>query len=251
MFRTPSLTQSSVVSKSNTLVAHWPAKRSAAPFKRSTDSLPHCLFSPIHYEPNYAYPLLVWLHGPKSSELELRQVMPLVSVRNYVGVAPRGTHRTSKTQRFYSWRQTPGDVADACQRVRDCIDIAREFYNIHEERVFVAGCGEGGTMALRVGMEHPELFAGAISLGGSVPRGGKAFHRINAARKLPLMISASTGNDAYTHEQVMADVRLLHSGGFSLNVVLYPEGGGLTDSMFSDIDEWLMERACPSTVVAR
>lgn len=251
MIRTPSLTQSSVVSKSQTLVAHWPAKRSPAPARRSTDSLYHCLFSPIHYEPNYAYPLLVWLHGPDSSELELRQMMPLVSVRNYVGVAPRGTRRTSKTRRLYSWRQTPGEVADACQRVRDSIEIARESFNIHEKRVFVAGCGEGGSMALRVGMEHPELFAGAISLGGRVPRGGNAFHRINAARKLPLMLSASTDKDSYTNEQMMADVRLLHSGGFSLNVVLYPEGDGLTDIMFSDIDVWLMERACPSAVVAR
>lgn len=251
MFRTPSLTQSSVVSNSNTLVAHWPTKRSTAPIKRPTDLFHHCLFSPIHYEPNYAYPLLVWLHGPDSSELELRQVMPLVSVRNYVGVAPRGTRRTSKTQRFYSWRQTPGEVAEACQRVRDCVEIARENYNIHKNRVFVAGCGEGGTMALRVGLEHPELFAGAISLGGPVPRGGNAFHRINAARKLPLMISASTGEGSYTNEQLTADVRLLHSGGFSLNVMLYPEGDGLTDTMFSDIDSWLMEQACPSTVVTR
>jgi phospholipase/carboxylesterase len=251
MFRTPSLTQSSVVSKSNTLVAHWPAKRSTAPVKRSTESLHHCLFSPIHYEPNYAYPLLVWLHGPESSELELRQVMPLVSTRNYVGVAPRGTRRTSKTQRFYSWRQTAGEVADACQRTRDCIEIARENFNIHDDRVFIAGCGEGGTMALRVGMEHPDLFAGAISIGGQVPRGGYAFHRLNMARRLPLMISASTDNAAYSNEQLMADVRLLHSGGFSLNVMLYPEGDGLTDTMFSDIDAWLMEQACPSAVITR
>lgn len=251
MFRTPSLTQSSVVSNSNTLVAHWPAKRSAFPAKRSNESLHHCLFSPIHYEPNYAYPLLVWLHGPDSSELELRQMMPHVSVRNYVGVAPRGTCRTSKTQRLYGWRQTSGEVADACQRVRDCIDIAREKFNIHGDRVFVAGYGEGGTMALRVGMEHPELFAGAISLGGPVPRGGNAFHRINAARKLPLMISASTDKDSYTNEQLMADVRLLHSGGFSLNVMLYPEGDGLTNTMFSDIDSWMMTNACPSVVAAR
>lgn len=251
MFRTPSLTQSSVVSNSNTLVAHWPARRSTTPARRSAESLPHCLFSPIHYEPNYAYPLLVWLHGPDSSELELRQMMPLVSVRNYVGVAPRGTHRTSKTQRLYSWQQTASDVADACQRVRDSIEIARENFNVHDDRVFVAGYGEGGTMALRVAMEHPELFGGAISLGGRVPRGGNAFHRINEARRLPLMISASPDKDSYTNEQLMADVRLLHSGGFSLNVVLYPEGDGLTDMMFSDIDVWLMERACPSAVAAR
>jgi hypothetical protein len=49
----------------------------------------------------------------------------------------------------------------------------------------------------------------------------------------------------------MADVRLLHSGGFPLDVILYPEGDGLTDTMFSDIDAWLMQQACPSAVLAR
>ena len=251
MFRTPSLTQSSVASSSNTLVAHWPSKPFAAPVRRPTRSLHHCLFSPIHYEPAYAYPLVVWLHGNDSSELELRQVMPLVSVRNYVGVAPRGTSRTSKTRRLYGWQQTPREIADACHRVRECLEVARENFNIHDDRVFLAGYGAGGTMALRVGMEYPSLFAGAISLGGPVPRGGNAFHRINEARRLPLMLSASTDQDTYTNEQVMADIRLLHSGGFALSVMLYPEGGGLTDNMFQDIDAWLMQQACPSAVISR
>lgn len=251
MFRTLSLTQSSVASTSNTLVAHWPTARSATPIRRPNTSLHHCLFSPIHYEPGYAYPLVVWLHGSDSSELELRQVMPLVSVRNYVGVAPRGTARTSDTQRLYGWRQTAGEIADACQRVRDCLDLARESFNIHDDRIFIAGYGDGGTMALRVGLEHPHLFAGAISLGGPVPRGGNAFHRINEARRLPLMLSASTNQDCYTNEQILDDVRLLHSGGFELSVMLYPEGTGLTDNMFEDIDSWVMQHACPSAVISR
>jgi phospholipase/carboxylesterase len=251
MFRTPSLTQTTSATSSNTLVARWPSQRPTSRRKRNDASLHHSLFSPIHYEPGYAYPLVVWLHGSDSSELELRQVMPLVSVRNYVGVAPRGTRRTSKSQRLYSWRQTPGEVADACQLVRDCIEIARENFHVHTDRVFVAGRGEGGTMALRVGMEHPELFAGAISVGGRVPRGGHAFHHINTARHLPLMLSVSTSEENFSNKQVMDDVRLLHSGGFALSVMLYPEGNSLTENMFTDIDGWLMQRFCPTAVGTR
>jgi len=46
------------------------------------------LFVPLHYEPNYAYPLLVWLHGAGDCHRQLKQVMPHISMRNYVGVAP-------------------------------------------------------------------------------------------------------------------------------------------------------------------
>lgn len=251
MFRTPSLTHSSVDSSSNTLVAHWPSQHHTPAVKRLRGSLDHCLFSPIHYEPGYAYPLVVWLHGPDSCELELRQVMGLTSVRNYVGVAPRGTQRTSTAQRVYSWRQTPSAVADTCQRVRDCIDLARENFNIHDDRIFVAGYAAGGTMALRVGLEQPELFAGAISLGGAVPRGYNAFRRINEARRLPLMISAWANDEGYAPDQVMGDMRLLHAGGFALSLMLYPECDGLCDNMFADVDAWLMKQACPSAVVTR
>src|SRR5580658_5486284 len=50
----------------------------------------HSTFAPMHYEPGYSYPLLVWLHGAGCDERQLLRIMPLVSMRNYVAVAPRG-----------------------------------------------------------------------------------------------------------------------------------------------------------------
>ena len=58
----------------------------------SADQAEICsLFTPLHYERNYAYPLLIWLHGKGGNEHHLRQVMPKISMRNYAAVAPRGT----------------------------------------------------------------------------------------------------------------------------------------------------------------
>ena len=50
----------------------------------------HAVFAPLHYEPNYAYPLIVWLHGGGDTEQQLRRVMPFISLRNYVAVAHAG-----------------------------------------------------------------------------------------------------------------------------------------------------------------
>lgn len=249
MIRTPSLSQTSV--SASTIVANWSEKRHAALAPaRANESLPHSVFTPIHYEPGYAYPLIVWLHGGDSSELELQQVMPLASVRNFVGIAPRGTRRTNKARRVFTWRQTAGEVADACQQVRQCLEIARSRFNVHPERIFIAGRDDGGTMAMRVGMEHPDLFAGAISLGGRVPRGGNAFRHIKAARQLPLMLSVSPTETGFSDSQVMDDLRLLHSAGFSLSLRLYPEGDVLTDTMFADMNVWLMESFCPTAIAS-
>ena len=76
-------------------VAEPPRKRMQA---CSQDASCHFYFAPLHYEPNYSYPLIVWLHGPHNNELELKQIMPLVSMRNYVAAAPRGTAPSVRTK---------------------------------------------------------------------------------------------------------------------------------------------------------
>ncbi len=214
-------------------------------------TLSHSLFTPIHYEHGYAYPLIVWLHGPVSNEQELRDVMPLISVRNFVAVAPRGTDCVSSGSRnAFGWNQSAHEIAEAAERVRNCIGVAQDRFHIHPERIFVAGHAEGGTMALRLGLEHPDRFAGAISLGGPMPSGDCPLKRINDARKLPLLLSVSPDRNKYSLDHVMENVRLLHFAGSSLSLRLYPEGDELTTTMFSDVNQWVMERICPASVPA-
>ena len=59
----------------------------------------HALFAPMHYEPGYAYPLIVWLHGTGGDQRQLQRVMPLVSMRNYVAITPRGISTAGVTRK--------------------------------------------------------------------------------------------------------------------------------------------------------
>ncbi len=213
---------------------------------RRTFDAPHCLFSPVHYEPGYAYPLIVWLHGPVSNEQEVSRVLPRISVRNYVAVAPQGTESVDGARGAYGWGESLDDLVEASERVMLSINAAQERFNVHPDRIFVAGYAEGGTMALRMGMENPDQFAGAISLGGPVPSGHCLLRRINEARDLPLLLSVSP-DQRYPLDRVLENMRLLHSAGSSLSLRLYPEGDELTTVMLSDVDNWIMERVCPAT----
>jgi phospholipase/carboxylesterase len=130
---------------------------------------PFATFAPIHYEHGYAYPLLVWLHTHAGSERELRRVLPLVSMRNYVGVAPRGNSLEGPRRNVYGWRQTSDDIETAESRVAACIAAAENRFNIHARRIFLAGCGVGGTMALRIAWNNPGLFAGVVAINGPCP----------------------------------------------------------------------------------
>jgi len=176
--------------------------------------------------------------------------MPLISTRNHVGIAPRGTRHCEAQGDKFSWGTSANEIADASDRVEECVEIAEALYNIHTERIFVAGYSTGGTMAHRLALQFPERFAGAISLGGRVPRGAHLLKNINRARKMPLMLAVSPDDGRYGTEAVMDDLRFVHSVGLPLALRLYPEGDDLTTTMFSDLNCWVMEQFCPTSAVA-
>ncbi len=213
------------------------------------------LFAPLHYERRYAYPLLVWLHGEGGNERELRQLMPHVSVRNYVAAAVRGATEVDgsaivRSRRSFTWSQSAASIAESAERVRQCIDLAKQRFNVHLQRVFVAGNGPGGTMALRLALRFPEWFAGAVSLGGPMPTGHAPLSRVKAARALPLMLASCCDSEEYPPARVADDLRLLHSAGFSLALRQYPGEHELTTVMLADMDSWLMQQVCPSAARA-
>ena len=211
---------------------------------RPPESISHALFMPLHYEENYSYPLLIWLHSDGDNETQLRRIMPLVSLRNYVAAAPRGTQPENRPDGLpaFCWRQHCGDIADANQRVQACIQLARGKCNIHPRRVFLAGYAAGGTMAMRVAMQSPELFAGAASIGGPLPRGNAPLARINDLRSTPFcLMHGSEGRD-YPVNQVCVDLRLLHTAGMCTTVRQYPCEDDLTTQMLRDLDAWIMEQ---------
>jgi phospholipase/carboxylesterase len=188
---------------------------------------PCAVFAPLHYETNYAYPLLIWLHGPGADERHLKHIMPHISMRNYVAVAPRGTlHRSREDARQrYSWRQHAGQIAEAEQRVFDCIEAAQERFNIARHRIFLAGFDCGGTMSFRLAMDHPQRFAGALSLGGPFPKGRNPLANLPHIRKVPLFLAYGRESQACPAEEVC--------------------GNEISSRMLSDMDRWMMEQVCP------
>ena len=103
------------------------------------ESAGHTIFAPLHYEPNYAYPLLVWLHGPAGDESQLMRIMPSISLRNYAGVAVRGTQEIqgSGGKRGYAWLQQRSHVALAEQSVFEAIEHVRQRINVAPRRIFI------------------------------------------------------------------------------------------------------------------
>jgi len=202
-------------------------------------------FAPLHYEPGYKYPLIVWLHGPCDDERQLLRVMPLISMRNYLAVAPRGVcvEENPETDSVgFGWRQSENDTTRAEQRVFDAIEVAAEKYNFASDRVFIAGFDCGGTMAFRLAMQNPERFAGVLSLCGPFPSGRTPLGNINQSRKLPVFLAVGRDSTEYSPDDACENLRLFHTAGVSVALRQYPCGQELAPQMLADVDRWIIEQ---------
>lgn len=212
----------------------------------SPQDWPLATFTPIHYEANYAYPLVVWLHGTASNEQELRQIMPLLSMRNYVAVAPRATWSDPRFVGRYDWRQTNDEIEAAETHIAHCLAIVQQRFNIHTGRIFLVGHESGGTMAIRLAWNAPQLYAGVVAINGPLPAHFRPLRHINELRRVPCMLATSRESRRYPPPSVCRDLRLLHAAGCNVALRQYPGGDSLTTEMLSDLDRWLMDLVCGS-----
>jgi phospholipase/carboxylesterase len=203
---------------------------------------PFATFAPLHYEAGYAYPLVVWLHGRAASEQQLRRIMPHVSMRNFVAVAPRGT--VARKRGGFRWRQDADGIEEAESRVLHCVAAACERFNIHPDRIFLAGSGSGGTMAVRVAWNRPDRFAGVASIGGPLPTERCPLHHVNDMRHMPSMMAMSRLSSTYPEDLVCRDLRLMHAAGCTVALRQYPGEDDLTTGMLADLNCWLMDLVC-------
>jgi phospholipase/carboxylesterase len=200
----------------------------------------HCsLFTPMHYEQKHSYPLLIWLHGPGDDERQLQRVMPLISMRNYAAVGPRGT--LPMKNGGFTWGETDQSLLSAEQRVFDCLESATDKFNVASRRIFLAGFESGGTTAFQIGLRHPDRFAGVLSLGGPFPLNRTPLTRLDEARSLPFFIAQGRESETYTVERTCEELRLFHAAGLSVALRQYPCGDELNTQMLTDMNTWMME----------
>ncbi|WP_165222173.1 alpha/beta hydrolase [Aquisphaera insulae] len=230
-------------------------------------------FIPRQYEPNYAYPLLVLLHGRGGDEDQLVRAMPALSWRNYVGLGLRGPETVTRRDRpaGYGWgrdfevedrtglrarpRRPEAEVVrralfepehDELGRLEEGIfngiRTTRSLLHVHSERIFLVGCGEGAAVAYRLGLSFPERFAGIVAINGWLPSGFRPLGRIKACRELPILVVHGAWNMRHPLSGVRKDVSTLRSGGLSVAFQSYPCTHRLNNQMLSDVDTWLMNR---------
>ena len=203
------------------------------------------LYLPDHYERNYPYPLILWLHNSGGNERELHSLMPQISTRNYVGYSFRGALPVGNALPIgYRWPESDLGIERFLQRLHNGVRSLRRKYHIHSERIYLAGCGQGATFALRLLLEQPAWFAGAIALCGRYPKKKLLLKRYDQLRDKRVLLGVSRQDSSLDIAELQGFSRLLYTAGMHVSTRSYVASGKLTSEMLKQINRWIMESIC-------
>lgn len=125
------------------------------------------LFRPEHYEPRYAYPLVIWLHPDGGSEQDLHEIMPQISLRNYLGLSFRAPAvDPAAPANGYHWPDSHLFVKQFGKHVQNTVRELQKILNIHTGRIYLAATGTGCSVATKLLIGAPHFYAGAALLNG-------------------------------------------------------------------------------------
>jgi phospholipase/carboxylesterase len=226
----------------------WRMYRPAEGFYTSEVHAPKCLplrtFLPTGYEPNYAYPLLVFFHGHGGNERQVIGLAPRLSRRNFICIGLRGPLEAGPRpngRMGYAW----GAPHDYDSLVEDyvfrAVEQTRLKYHVHSERIFLAGFCEGASLAYRLGLSFPDRFGGVISLNGAMPRQGGPLLRLPDVRRLKVLIGHGIANAFTPLTMAQADYRLLYTAGLDIRMHTYAATHRLHPDMLRDVNRWIIQ----------
>ncbi len=200
-------------------------------------------FLPTGYEPNYPYPLLVFLHNHGGSEEQILRLAPHLSRRNYICIALRGPHllEARGDRPAYAWGLDGALDVLVEEYVFRAVEQTRRHYHVHSERIYLAGFCEGAMLAYRLGLLFPERFAGVISLNGCIPRHGGPLLRLPEVRRLRVLIGHGIANAIVPLSLARSDYRLLYAAGLDVRLHTYPANHRIHRDMLRDIDRWVIQ----------
>ncbi len=203
---------------------------------------PTGLFLPEKYEPNYAYPLILWLHGDGGTEFEMFSAISGISTRNYIGLSLRAPEK--RESGGYRWDRSPEGLAKLEADVFATVCQLRRVFHVHSERVILAGFDDGATTAMQLLLRRPEWFGGVVSLCGQLPtladlQSQPESEATDVESRRALLI-AGDADDECSASDVLNAKRSLQATPLDVSIAIESAGHEVTRPMLRRIDHWIM-----------
>jgi phospholipase/carboxylesterase len=202
------------------------------------------LFLPADYQPKYAYPLVVLFHPDGVDEDSAARLVPGLSRRNYIAACPRasvplGPGPTGRSR--FQWGNPGRD-----DYLPAALAHVRTEYNIHAERIYLIGIGEGAAIAYRLGLSMARDIAGIVALNGRLASPPTRWMvRRKALRGLRVFVGHGTHNPVVPVATARRDTRLLENAGADIRFAAYPSTQRLHADMLREVNRWIMGGVTP------
>ena len=209
---------------------------------------PNAVSVPQYYEPKYAYPLIVWLQPAGCRAPDLKQIMPALSDRNYLGTLARLSFSIENPLQPFSLGERQAGASPVpfnwAGDIRRDVLHARRSHHVHSERIFLAGIGAGASAAIQMLLEKPEWFAGAIALDPDLELADvsvRQLKELGGKRLFTTSVMHSRELDQLEGLCFRAGVDVTHKN--------YPTELSLHRRVLLDVDRWLMSEICQPQLV--
>lgn len=198
------------------------------------------LFRPEHYEAGYAYPLIIWLHPDGGSEHDLHEVMPQISLRNYLGLSFRAPAiNPAAPQNGYCWPDSHLFIKLFASQIQQTVQELQKVLNIHEDRIYLAGKGTGCSIATRLLLQADHFFAGAALIAGQFSKndfGASESTRLNGKR---ILLDPEHAPHPLSTQRLM---RLWKTSGAQVQLPGLPhDAQSDPQKLFQALNYWIME----------
>jgi phospholipase/carboxylesterase len=194
------------------------------------------VYLPTDYQPKYAYPLVVLFHADGECEDHAARLVPLLSRRNYVALCLRGTVKLglrSDGRSAFGWN------GEADRPAKLALTYTTAQFNIHPDRIFFLGVGEGASAAYRFARSLRKCSlrpAGFVALNGSLPEDRAP------ATDLSVLVAHGATNPVVPFSAARRASTALRAAGADVRLNRYSTSHHLHADMLRDANRWIMNQ---------
>ena len=218
-------------------------------------SLLYLSIHPDGYDPEVDYPLVILLHGFGSNMHDLAGLCPAIDHEGYIYACPNAPmpFHIGPGHVGYGWTPpreegTAADVQRSEGMLETFFDEVVERYRVSPGQVILMGFSQGGSMTYRCGLGRPDVFAGLVAIGASMPDPQEMEGRLPARRTQPVFIAHGVHDDISPVERAREARSFLEGQGYRPHYKEYPMRHEISQETLDDLVPWMKEVLPPIRV---
>ena len=209
---------------------------------------------PDGYRADRPYPLVILMHGYGSNMSDLVPLVPMISTEGCLFAFPNAPIRLDFGMGMvgYAWSAPLEADFDEDGRAEGLLEAfvgdVTSRYNVEEGRVVIGGFSQGGMMALRHGLRHPDRFPGIVALSSRLPPQDRPTGAATSPRTQRIFIAHGTFDDVIHVQEGRSAHDLLSRAGYPAEYHEYEMAHQIIPEVIADLSAWLAETLPPEGV---